>query len=41
LRGESSHAKAVALVRKNLGKSEGVKELSAAFDQLHRLGYFR
>jgi hypothetical protein len=41
LRGESSHTKAIALVRQNLGKSKGVKELSDAFDQLHRLGYFR
>lgn len=37
----SSHDKAVALVRKNLSKSKGVKELSRAFDQLHSLGYFR
>jgi hypothetical protein len=41
LRGYSSHDKAVAVVRKNLSKSKGVKELSRAFDQLHRLGYFR
>ena len=41
LRPYSSHAKAVALVRTNLSKSEGVKELSRAFDELHRLGYFR
>jgi hypothetical protein len=41
LRGESSHTKAVTLVRKNLAKSKGVQELSRAFDQLHRLGYFR
>lgn len=41
LRPYSSHDKAVAVVRKNLSKSEGVKELSRAFDQLHRLGYFR
>jgi hypothetical protein len=41
LNGYSSHDKAVAVVRKNLSKSKGVKELSRAFDQLHRLGYFR
>jgi hypothetical protein len=41
LRPYSSHDKAVALVRKDLSKSKGVKELSRAFDQLHRLGYFR
>ena len=37
----SSHDKAVALVRNDLSKSKGVKKLSRAFDQLHRLGYFR
>jgi len=41
LRPYSSHDKAVALVRNDLSKSKGVKELSRAFDQLHRLGYFR
>jgi hypothetical protein len=41
LRPYSSHDKAVALVRRDLSKSKGVKELSRAFDQLHRLGYFR
>jgi hypothetical protein len=41
LRPYSSHEKAVALVRQDLSKSKGVKELSRAFDQLHRLGYFR
>jgi hypothetical protein len=41
LRTESSHATAVALVRKNLSRSRGVRKLSRAFDQLHRLGYFR
>ena len=41
LRGSSDHAEAVALVRKDLAKSKGVQELSRAFDQLHRLGYFR
>jgi hypothetical protein len=41
LRPYSSHDKAVALVRSDLSKSKGVKELSRAFDQLHRLGYFR
>lgn len=41
LRGSSDHAKAVAQVRHDLAKSKGVQELSRAFDQLHRLGYFR
>ncbi len=41
LRPYSSHDKAVALVRNDLSKSKGVKELSRAFDELHRLGYFR
>jgi len=36
----SSHAKAVALLRKNLSDPKGVQELSRAFAQLHRLGYF-
>jgi hypothetical protein len=36
----TSHAKAVALLRKNLADPEGVRELSRAFAQLHRLGYF-
>ena len=40
LRPYSSHDEAVALVRKNLSRSKGVRELSAAFDELHRLGYF-
>jgi hypothetical protein len=41
MRTYSSHDKAVALLRKSLSNSKGVQELARAFDQLHRLGYFR
>lgn len=40
MRSYSSHDKAVALLRKSLSNPKGVQELSRAFDQLHRLGYF-
>jgi hypothetical protein len=41
MRPYSSHAKAVALLRKSLRNPKGVQELSRAFAQLHRLGYFQ